>query len=70
MKLSGWIRAVAGCLRERQFWREALRETFYLVTSPSSGLGVAITTAALAIGHRVMHAACPMVSPPATGNIE
>jgi hypothetical protein len=70
MKFSRWIRAVAGCLCERQFWRETLREAFYLLTGSSSGLSVAVTAAVFAIGHRVMRVICPMASPQTTGNLD
>jgi hypothetical protein len=69
MKFSGWILAIVACLRERQFWHETLREAFYLITGSSSGLGVALTAAALGIGHRVMRTACAMASLQTTSDI-
>jgi len=61
MKFLGWLSAALACFRERQFWLEASREAFYLITGSSSGLGVALTAAALAVGHRVIHTAGTMV---------
>jgi hypothetical protein len=69
MKLSGWALAVVGCLREKQFWHETLREAFYLITGSSNGLVVAITAAVLGIGHRVMRTARTMASLQVRGNL-
>jgi hypothetical protein len=69
MTFSGWALAVVGCLRERQFWRETLREALCLITGSSSGLGVALTAAVLGIGHRVMSTACTVGSLQARGTL-
>jgi hypothetical protein len=63
MKITSWLLAVIVCVRERQFWLEAVRETFYLFTSSSSGLGVASTAAILRVGHRALCAGDRMTSP-------
>jgi hypothetical protein len=57
MNLRAWTLAIATCVAEGQFWREALKESFYLVTHSSNGLGVAVTSAILAIGHRIVRKA-------------
>jgi hypothetical protein len=57
MKPHSWLLAVAACVRERQFWNWALKDTLDLITNPSSGLGVALTAAVIGIVRRILQTA-------------
>ena len=57
MKPYSWILAVVACMSEKHFWRGALKDTLYLITNPSSGLGVALTVAVIGIVHRILRTA-------------
>ena len=41
------LHAMASSLPDKQFWRDTIRQTIHLTGDPSSGLGIAVATAAM-----------------------
>jgi hypothetical protein len=54
MRFAEWGPRLMACLGEKRFWKESINDAVWLIVGSSSGLGVALVTAVLNIGHRVM----------------